>query len=124
MTTIPLPLPPTIPIPWPVRPPGVGNPLPVPTPSPGIPIPSPTPIPFPVLTSPSGDGITGPFSNLFTFTPDWKFWLALAVVAGSVGMVEEMYPEYVWMYVGILLLGFILTSAGFSPNFTRMVKGG
>lgn len=120
MPTIPLPILP--PIPWPVRPPGVGIPIPNPTPSPGIPTPSPTiPFPSPVAVSSGFGGVTGPFSDLFTFTPDWEFWGALLVVTLSVGFVEEQYPEYVWIYVGILLLGLILKLAGFTPNLNRLI---
>lgn len=122
MPGLPLPLPQPIPIPWPDPRPGVGTPLPIPQPSPGIPIPS--PFPAPILTSPSGGGsLTGPFADLFKFKPDWKFWLALVVVAGSVELVDQTYPEYVWIYVGILLLGFIIMSAGFTPNLDRLLKG-
>ena len=116
MPALPLPAP----IPWPQPRPGVGTPAPFPQPSPGVPIPSPFPMPTPIATAPSGS-LTGPFANLFHFQPDWKFWLALVVVTVSVGAVEQTYPEYVWIYVGILLLGFILKSAGFGPNFDKLI---
>lgn len=93
--------------------------MPNPTPSPGVPIPSPFPAPF--TPAPSGGSLTGPFSDLFKFSPDWKFWGALVLVALSVGAVEETYPEYVWIYVGVLLLGFILKSAGFTPGLDRLL---
>lgn len=115
-----LPLPRPIPFPWPDPTPGVGVPIPSPTPSPGIPIPS--PFPSPVATMPaSGGGLTGPFADLFKFDPDWKFWGALLVVGLSVAAVEEWYPDYVWVYVGILLFGLILNLAGFGPNLDRLI---
>ena len=113
MPTIPTPMP--APIPWPQPRPGVGTPYPSPSPSPGG---GTTGVPFPVATSP---GITEPFADLFKFTPDWKLLGALVFVAITVGIVERQYPEYVWLYVGILLLGFVITSRTFTPGLDKLL---
>lgn len=115
-----------IPVPWPNPPPGIPIPAPrQPVPVPGFPIPVPDPGPIttsPILTSPGPSftpGVTGPFSDLFKFVPDWALIGALILVALSVEFVDQTYPEYVWMYVGILLLGIILLSPGFTPQLNR-----
>jgi hypothetical protein len=113
---IPIPIPFPRPIPWPAPGPGIG----VPTPSPA---PSPAPSPGGSVTpgvSPIS-GITEPFAKLFKFIPDWGLLLALFLVALSVDLVDQTYPEYVWMYVGILLLGIILVSEGFTPQLNRWI---
>lgn len=115
-----------IPIPWPNPPPGIPIPAPrVPVPIPGQPTPSPGipfPVPDPIAVTPGPSftpGVTGPFSDLFKFVPDWALIGALVLVAFSVEFVDQTYPEYVWMYVGILLLGIILMSPGFTPQLNR-----
>jgi hypothetical protein len=111
-----IPLPPMVPIPWPAPGPGIGIPIPSPAPAP-VPNPGTTITPSPGTAI--GGGIIAPFAKLFQFAPDWVLIGALVLVAFTVDIVDQTYPEYVWMYVGILLLGIILTSAGFTPQLNR-----
>lgn len=107
-----------IPIPWPNPPPGISVPIPITTPSPIAPGPVTT---IPVPTAVAGGGFTAPFANLFKFALDWRFLGAFVLIALSVAYVEDAYPDYAYPYAGILLLGFILTSAAFGPEFSRLI---
>lgn len=114
MTTIGIPTTMPIPMPWPTPRPGVG------TPSPGVgTITNPGNVTTNPVVSPAGGGLTGPFANLFAFSPDWKLWGALILVALSVEVLDQTYPEYVWVYVGILFLALMIKLAGFTPQLDR-----
>jgi hypothetical protein len=118
MPAIPLPLPQPIPIPWPHPSPGVGTPAPSPGVgvSPGIGIPIPT-APTPNLTG-------GGFGGLFKFSLDWRFLGALLFILLTVGIVDEVWPEWAWPYVGILLSGLLAVNhVKFSEGFDRLLKG-
>ena len=114
--TLPVPMPTPFPIPWPSPRPGVGTPAPT-TPSIGItpPVPMPT-APSPNLT---GNGL----SDLFKFRLDWRFLGALLFILLTVELANQIYPEYVWAYVGILLLGLAEVNTGFLSGLTRLVGG-
>lgn len=115
MTTIPVPITlPPITIPWPTRTPGVGSPVP----APGVGIPFPTPMPTPV--APAG---TNGFAALLKFSLDWRFLGALLFMLLTVGIVDSVWPEYVWPYVGILLLGLTLANVNFGPQLDKLVGG-
>ncbi len=116
MTVVGIPTTMPIPIPWPGQTPGHGTPYPSPSTGGGN-------TTTPVLTTPTGGGgITGPFADLFAFTPPWLLIGALLLVAFSVELVDQTYPEYVWMYVGILLLAIIITSKGFTPQLDAWLR--
>ena len=105
MTTLPITLPMPIPIPWPSPSPGVGTPAPSPgvqpSPSPGIPFPSPQPI----AVAPAGG-----FPGLFKFPIDWKKLGALLFLVITVELVNDIWPEWSWPYVGLLLAGLLLVN--------------
>jgi hypothetical protein len=110
---VPIPLP----IPWPAPSPGVGTPVPTPAPAP---LPSTL---TPVIVAPKPGGTGNPaegLAGLFKFSLDWRFLGALLFMLLTVGVVDEVWPAYVWPYVGILLLGLTLTNIEFSPRFAAL----
>lgn len=118
MVSLPLPLPMPVPIPWPHPSPGVGTPAPSPGVgvSPGVGIPIPT-APTPNLTSAG-------FGGLFKFSLDWRFLGALLFILLTVGIVDEVWPEWAWPYVGLLLGSLTVANrAGFSQGLSRLVSG-
>lgn len=125
MPGLPLPIPIPFPIPWPTPSPGTGIPIPQPTPSPGIGIPIPQPTPSPVAFP--GGTIGDVFAAPFKMDLDWKLLLALAVILGSIEVVNNWYPDYVWTYVLVIIIGLITPKIGrfadFGPKLKALVGG-
>lgn len=115
---VPIPIP--NPIPWPRPSPGVGTPSPSPSPGTGTSTGTTTGGATGVDGGSSG-GITGPFADLFKFLPDWALLGALLLLMLTVGLVDQMYPQYVWWYILILLLGLSVTTPTFGAELKNLL---
>jgi hypothetical protein len=114
------------------------NPIPAPNPI-TVPVPTPT---FPTITTepnapagmgvgvipgtPAGGGsgsIGDTFAGLFKFDVNWRFMAGLVFITLTVYAVEQKAPEYVWTYIGILLLGYVLAKTAFGPQLNAILGG-
>jgi hypothetical protein len=71
----------------------------------------------------SGGSIGQTFAALFGFAVDWRYILALLLMLLSVTVVESVWPEWVWPYVGVLLLGIVVVNERFGPALDSLVGG-
>lgn len=79
---------------------------------------------FPIATS--GGSITDAFAAPFDFPLDWKLIGAILLLILTINAMETWYPEYVWYYVAILLLGAVITKrfGGFGNALRSLTASG
>lgn len=116
---LPLPLPAPYPVPLPA-------PAPDPNPGEGEPTPG-VPIPgaggatgVPILFDPGQ--LAQPFADLFHFDADWRYAIAVLLIAGTVEFVQRQSETAAWTYVGILLLGIVVWSDSKTSAFSNGLK--